>query len=512
MPAKRELTMRQMRQVLRLNANGMSAREIGRTVGVARSTVQDALRRAQAKGLTWPLPEALTDAVLEERLFARAGAPHGQRRRAEPDWAHLARELKRPGVTLMILWEEYRASHPDGYGYSRFCDLFREFERRLSPVMRQNHGAGEKVFVDYSGKRLAVTDPLTGDVRLAEIFVGVLGASSFTFAEATWTQQLPDFIGSHVRMFKVFGGTPRLVVPDNLKSAVHRASFFDPEINRSYGMMASHYEVGILPTRVRKPRDKAKVEAGVRIAQGYVLGRMRNRVFFSLSEANAAIAEAIQTLNAKVMRRIGVSRAHLFETIDRPALSALPAEDYAFAEWKIARVGIDYHVEAHGYFYSVPFALIGREVDLRITARTIEAFVSGVRVAAHERRHGGTVHGTDPTHMPKGHRRHATYSPERFRSWARQIGPNTEGLILAILSRRRHPEQGFRTCIGVLQKMRGLPAGRAEDAAARALDLNLFAYRDIAALIDKPVSASAKTTADAPIIAHGNLRGKSYFH
>jgi transposase len=512
MPAKRELTMRQMRQVLRLRASGMSAREIGRTVGVARSTVQDGLRRAQAKGLTWPLPETLTDAVLEERLFARSGSLQGQRRRAEPDWAHLARELKRPGVTLMILWEEYRAALPDGYGYSRFCDLFREFERRLSPVMRQQHNAGEKVFVDYSGKRLPITDPLTGEVRLAEIFVGVLGASSFTFAEATWSQQLPDFIGSHVRMFKAFCGAPRLIVPDNLKSAVNKASFFDPEINRSYGMMASHYEAGILPTRARKPRDKAKVEAGVRIAQGYILGRMRNRIFFSLAEANAAIADAIGMLNAKVMRRIGVSRAHLFETIEGPALCALPTEDYAFAEWKMARVGIDYHVEAHGYFYSVPFGLIGREVDLRITARTIEVFAGGVRVATHERRYRGSAHGTDPAHMPKSHRRYAAYSPERFRSWARHVGPNTEGLILAILSRRRHPEQGFRTCIGVLQKMRGVPVEQAEAAAARALDLNLFAYRDIAALIDKPVSAPAKATTDTPAISHRNLRGKSYFH
>ncbi len=297
MPAKRELTMRQMRHLLRLHSNGASAREICRTIGVARSTVQDAIKRAAAAGLCWPLPAELTDAVLEEQLFARAGVGAGKRLRPEPDWAALARELKRPGVNLQILWEEYREAHPAGYGYSRFCDLFREFERRLSPTMRQRHEPGEKVFVDYSGKKLPIVDPATGEIREAEIFVAVLGASNLTFSEATWTQQLPDWIGSHVRMFGFFGGVPKLIVPDNLKSGVNKASFYDPEINRSYGKMADHYGVGVLPARPYKPRDKAKVEAGVRFAQSYILGRLRNRTFFSLAEANAAIGEALARMN-----------------------------------------------------------------------------------------------------------------------------------------------------------------------------------------------------------------------
>ncbi|MGC0390200.1 transposase [Bradyrhizobium liaoningense] len=259
MPAKRELTMRQIRQMLRLARDGVSAREIGRTLGVARSTIQDNLKRASTAGLAWPLAGDLTDAVLEQRLFAHAGVRRGFRRRREPDWASLACELKRPGVNLMVLWEEYRAVHPEGYGYSRFCDLFREFDRRLSPTMRQDHPAGDKVFVDYSGKKIMIVDRETGVVRDAEIFVAVLGASNYTYAEATWTQTLPDWIEAHVRMFRFFGGVPRLVVPDNLKSGVHRASFYDPEINRSYGMMASHYGVGVLPARPRKPRDTPRV-------------------------------------------------------------------------------------------------------------------------------------------------------------------------------------------------------------------------------------------------------------
>ena len=249
MPAKRELSMRQLRHLLRLHHGGVSAREIGRRLGVARSTVQDNLKRAAAAGLAWPLADDVTDDALELRLFGRAGVETGQRRRIEPDWAALARELKRPGVTMMILWEEYREINQEGYGYSRFCDLLRGFERRLSPVMRQHHVAGEKAFVDYSGKRIAIVDPSSGEIHEAEIFVGVLGASNLTYAEATWTQQLPDWTGAHVRMFRFFGGVPKLLVPDNLKSGVNKASFYDPEINRTYGAMAAHYSVGILPAR-----------------------------------------------------------------------------------------------------------------------------------------------------------------------------------------------------------------------------------------------------------------------
>ena len=336
MPAKRELSMRQLRTLLRLRHDGVSAREIGRRLGVARSTIQDNLKRAAAAGLAWPLADDVTDDVLEQRLFGRAGVATGQRRRIEPDWAALARELKRPGVTMMILWEEYREINQDGYGYSRFCDLLRGFERRLTPVMRQHHVAGDKAFVDYSGKRIAIVDPTTGEIREAEIFVGVLGASNLTYAEATWTQALPDWTGAHVRMFRFFGGAPKLLVPDNLKSGVNKASFYDPEINRTYGAMAAHYSVGVLPARPRKPRDKAKVEAGVRFAQTYILGRLRAQTFFSLAECNEAIASVMQRMNERPMRHLGVSRRELFEKIERDALTPLPAEDWEFAEWRRA--------------------------------------------------------------------------------------------------------------------------------------------------------------------------------
>ena len=263
----------------------------------------------------------------------------------EPDWAALVREMKRQGVTLTVLWEEYNAAHAGGYGYSRFCELYREFEHRLSPTMRQHHVAGDKVFVDYSGKTVPIVDRLTGEIAPAQIFVAVLGASNYTYAETSWSQALPDWIGAHVRMFGFFQGGSRLVVPDNLNAGIHKPSFYDPEVNHTYARMAAHYEIGFLPARPRKPRDKAKVEAGVRFAQSYILGRLRHLTFFSLAECQTAVHEALTRINERPMRRLGVSRRALFEVIERPALQALPAAEYVYAEWRLARVGLDYHVE-----------------------------------------------------------------------------------------------------------------------------------------------------------------------
>ena len=513
MPAKRELSMRQLRHLLRLHHDGVSAREIGRRLGAARSTIQDNLKRATAVGLTWPLADDVTEDALEQRLFGRAGAATGMRRRSEPDWAALARELKRPGVTMMILWEEYRETHPDGYGYSRFCDLLRGFERRLTPVMRQHHVAGEKAFVDYSGKRIGGADPETGEIQEAEIFVGVLGASNLTYAEATWTQSLPDWTGAHVRMFRFFGGAPKLLVPDNLKSGVNKASFYDPEINRTYGALAAYYGVGVLPARPYEPRDKAKVEAGVRFAQTYILGRLRRLTFFSLAECNAAITLAMQRMNDRPMRKLGVSRRELFAKIERGALSALPVDDWEFAEWGRARVNLDYHIEVHGFLYSVPHALIRAEVDVRATARTVEVFHRGQRVAAHQRRYMGRKHGTTPEHMPSSHRRYAEWSPERFRRWAAKIGPNTEGLISAVLASRPHPEQGFRTCLGILRSYRSLDVARLEAVSARAVELGVLNCKGVAALLARNAeSAVGKDDHPSTLFDHANLRGPGYFH
>ena len=388
--------------------------------------------------------------------------------------------------------------------------------------MRQQHAAGHKAFVDYSGKLVPITDPVTGAVSTAEIFVAVsgeplgstLGASSLTYAEATWTQTLPDWIGAHVRMFRFWGAAPRLLVPDNLKSAIHKASFYDPEVNRSYGALASYYGVGILPARPRRPRDKAAVEAGVRVAQSYILGRLRNVTFFSLAECNAAITDAVERMNSREMRRLGMSRRQLFEAIERPVMRALPQDDFEYAEWHLARVGIDYHVEVQGFFYSVPHALIREQVDTRATQRTIEVFHRGKRVAAHVRRYGGPRHGTQAEHMPSAHRRYAEWTPERLQRDARGIGPATEALIIAVMARRPHPEQGFRTCLGILRLFRGLEASRVEAASNRAVEIGALSYASVASILKHRLDRTASSggpTDDAPLL-HDNIRGSGYYH
>ena len=314
-------------------------------------------------------------------------------------------------------------------------------------------------------------------------------------------------------MFRFWGVAPRLLVPDNLKSAVHKASFYDPEVNRSYGAMAAHYSVGILPARPYRPRDKAAVEAGVRFAQSYILGRLRNVTFFSLAECNAAIAVALERMNGREMRRLGMSRRQLFETVERPAMQALPRDEFEYAEWRLARVGIDYHVEVEGFFYSVPHALIREQVDTRATVRTIEVFHRGKRVAAHARRYGGPRHGTQPEHMPSAHRRYAEWTPERLQRDARGIGPATEALIIAVMARRPHPEQGFRTCLGILRLFRGLEATRVEAASNRAVEIGALSYASVASILKHRLDRTAPPqAADGTPLLHDNIRGSRYYH
>src|SRR6266550_4339450 len=384
MPAER-VSMRRIREILRLKYEaGATERAIARSIGVARSTVALTLERVAAAQLGWPLPVTLTDRVLEATLYASAGRPQGSLGKPEPDWTYVHRELRRPGVTRMLLWEEYRQAEPDGYGYSRWCELYRAWEGRLSPTMRQVHPAGERMFVDYAGQTIELVDGRSGEIRQAQI-VAVMGASSYTYAEASWTQTLPDWIGSHVRALTFMGGVPAQLVPDNPKVGVDRANWYEPGLNRTYLDLATHYRTAILPARPRKPRDKAKVEVGVLVVERWILARLRNRRFFSLAELNQAIGELVADLNARPMRRLGVSRRDLFLELDRPALKELPAEPYEYAEWRVRRVAPDYHIDIDGHYYSVPYRLIREQLDARITERTIELFCKGERVAVHLR-------------------------------------------------------------------------------------------------------------------------------
>ena len=397
--AFKRLSMRKIHRVLRLFFEaGLSIRAIARSIQASPSTVGEYIRRANTAGLSWPLPETLDEHALEGRLFPTA-AVSVRVERPIPDWARVHAERRRKGVTLALLWQEYKAEHPEGLQYSQFCERYRRWRARLDVVMRQSHRAGEKLFVDYAGHSVPVVERQTGELRNAQVFVAVLGASNYTFAEATWTQTLPDWCASHVRALSFLTGVPEIVVPDNLRSAITRPHRFEPDAHPTYTDLAEHYGFAIVPARVHRPRDKAKVEVAVQVVERWILAALRHRTFFSLAELNAAIAQRLEWLNARPFRKLPGSRRTAFESIDRPALRALPVEPYVFAEWKKVRVHVDYHIEFERHYYSVPHALVGRELHARFTAHTVELFHRGQRVASHVRSHLRGRHTTVAEHM-----------------------------------------------------------------------------------------------------------------
>jgi transposase len=512
MAATRHL-MRRLRDVLRLKFEaGLTHRAIAQACTVGLGTVSAFLARAQAAGLTWPLPEDLDDAALEARVFGRP-AGQGPRAQALPAWSAHHLQRKRPGVTLQLLWLEYRAADPTGYAYSHFCDRYRQWARVLKPSMRQIHRAGEKAFVDFSGTRPSLVDATTGESVPVELFVGVLGASGLIYAEATRSQALPCWVDAHVRMVEAWGGSPALWVPDNLKSGVTRANYYEPEINRTYAELAAHYGAIVLPARAAHPRDKPQVEVSVQIAQRWILAVLRHRAFFTLADLNAAIGICLDAINDRVMQRVGVSRRALFEQLDRPALRPLPSERYELATWKPCRVNIDYHVEIDHNGYSVPYQLIHAKVEARATATTLEVFFKGRRVAAHVRLSGRGGFATDVAHMPRSHRAHAEWTPSRLIGWAEQSGPATGRLVAGLLERRPHPEQGYRACLGLMRLGRVHGPARLDAACARAERLRSYRFRTVEHILvhqqdrlplDEPAPAR-------PALPHENLRGASYY-
>jgi len=504
--------MRKIKEVLRMKWScGISERRIAVSCGMARSTVADCIHRAEAAGLSWPLPEHMNDARLDALLYPPP-APSSVTRPV-PDWATIHQEMKRKGVTLFLLWQEYKAQSPDGFQYSRFSELYRIWRGKLNMSMRQTHLAGEKLFVDYAGPTIPIVDRTTGEEHQAQVFIAVLGASNYTFVEATMTQNLEDWTGSHVRAFKFFGGVPKVVVPDNLKSGVTTPCRYDPDINPSYAELARHYGVAVVPARVRKPKDKAKVEGGVLIVERWIMAALRNRTFFSLAEANAAIRELLTKLNNRPFQKLPGCRASQFEALDKPALNPLPTSVWEFCQWKQVRVGIDYHVEVDGYYYSVPYQLISQQLDTRVTAKTVECFHKGKRVAVHAISDGRS-HVTIPEHMPKSHRDYAQWSPERFVRWGRSIGEQTAIAANIIMSRRKHPQQGFRACMGLMSMGRKYGNDRLEAACNRAIITNCVSYKSIKSILKTGLDQQAlpETQTSQHIPDHGNIRGPEYFH
>jgi transposase len=505
--------MRKLRDILRLRYEaGLSHRAIAQACAVGLGTVVTYLQRATAAGLTWPLPDDLDDAALDARLFARP-AMASTRDRPLPDWPQLHQELKKPGVTLMLLWQEYRTPHPTGYAYSQFCERYRRWASALKPSMRQVHRAGEKLFVDFSGTRPTLVDPESGEVLLVELFVGVLGASGLIYAEATARQDLPSWIAAHVRMLEYYGGSPAIWVPDNLKSGVTSAHRYEPEINRTYAELARHYGAVVIPARVATPTDKPKVEVSVQIAQRWVLAALRHRTFFTLADLNAAIRDRIDAINDRPMKVVGVSRRTLWAQLDRPALRPLPTTRYELAEWKPCRVNIDYHVEVDHNFYSVSYQLVHARVEARFTIATVEIFFNGRRVAAHARVPGRGRFVTDVAHMPQAHRAHAEWTPSRLIAWAEQTGAATGRFVAGLLERRPHPEQGYRACLGLMRLGRLHGPDRLDAACQRAEQLRSYRYRTVEHILrhqqDRlPLDAPP---AARPLVMHDNLRGATYY-
>lgn len=508
--------MRKISEILRLKWGCELSRDaVARSCNISGSTVSEYLNRARIAGLSWPLPENIGEEELDRLLFPDSYRPQ-RVGRPMPDWNQVHADLSGKGVTLQLLWEEYREVEPEGYGYTQFCEHYKRWAGKLNPVLRLNHKAGEKCFVDYSGTKLHVVDRDTGEINDAELFVGVVGVGSLIYAEAHLSQTIPHWIGAHVRMFNAFGGVSQVLVPDNLKSGVKDPCFYEPDLNPSYLDFANHYGLAVIPARVRKPKDKAKVENGVLIALRWVIARLRNQTFFSMEELNEAIRKQVEAINNRKMRGVKKSRRELFEEIDKPALQPLPQPAYEFSILKHAKVGIDYHVQFDDHFYSVPFTLLKEPVMVRATERAVEILHKGKRVASHVRQYGcRNRYSTIPEHRPPSHRYFMEWSPERFARWSDRIGPHTRQFIEGRLASRQHPEQSFRQCLGILKLAEKYSPERLETACAKALAIGITSYKRIREMLQngvEKIDSGQQVLGFSPTATHINVRGTTYYH
>lgn len=513
MPAHR-LPMRRTREILRLRLGlGQSVRTAATSAQVSVSTVVDVEARARVAGIDWGQAATMDEAALEARLYAKGPRPADH---DAPDFAHIHREMKRKGVTLELLWHEYKQDRGErAYSYSRYCELYGQWRSSLDVVMRQSHRAGEKLFVDWAGQTLPITNPDTGEITEASVFVAALGASNFTYAEVLANQTSRSWIMGHIRAFEFLGGVPGVLVPDNLKTGVVKADFFEPSLHQAYVELAGYYGTTILPARVAKPRDKSKVENAVQQVERWVLAPLRNHRFFSVAEANAAVAERLAWLNDRPLSRLDGTRRSLFLELDRPALRPLPAKRMESCEWKVdAGVGIDHHVEFEHHFYSVPYQLIRKKVDVRATLMTVEVLHKGVRVASHRRssRRGGYT--TDNTHRPKAHQRYLEWTPERMVQWAAGIGEETSALVDHIMRTKPHPEQGYRSCLGVIGLARRYDKDRVEAACRRARAIGAATYTSVKSILASGLDSRPLPEPEQPslLLDHENVRGPGYYH
>ena len=510
--SRKRISMRKIKEVLRLKyETDLSYDEIGRSCSIGHTTVGEYLNRAKKAGLRWPLPEDMDDNLLEKLLYPRSKSKIPSR--PIPDWNYTHKELKKKSVTLFLLWEEYKETYPEGYEYSWFCNNYREWAGKIDVTMRFNHRAGEKLFVDYAGHTIPVIDKNTGEIKEAQIFVATMGASNYTYAEATWTQSLPDWISSHVRAFKFLGGVPEIIVPDNLKSGVNKSCKYEPDINPTYQEMASHYRCVVIPARVKKPKDKSKVETGVKIVEQWILARLRNIKFFNLADLNNTIRRLLVDLNSRPFQKLPGARQSMFEELDKPALKPLPSQPYTYAEWKKVKPGPDYHIEVKGFYFSVPHQLVKKQLEARITQNTVEIFYKGKRVASHIY-DPSKRHATLPEHMPEAHRKYAEWTPQRIINWAAKSGESTARTVKVIMEGRLHPQQGFRSCIGIISLGKEYTPERLEAACSRALAIGSPSYKSIRNILKKSLDRLPVQKEDprqTSFITHSNIRGSKYY-
>jgi transposase len=505
--------MRQIREVLRLHLQAkLSYAECARVLKVSKSTVGTMVLMARAAGIDWAAAQQLDDAELEGRLY-RPPVPRCSRQ-LEPDYAHIHQELKRPGVTLQLLWEEYSRSNALAYKYTSFCIKYRAWVAAQARSMRQVHVAGERAFIDYAGQTVPIIDADTGEICQAQIFVAALGASSYTFACATARQTTADWLGAVADAFEFFGGVPRLTVPDQTRALIARPDRYEPQANRTVEEFATHYGTAILPARPAHPRDKPKVEVAVLLVERWILARLRNRRFFSLVEVNATIATLLVELNNRPFKKLPGCRRSAFESLDRPALQPLPPTRFELCKWKSARVNIDYHIEYDERYYSVPHRFVRAEVDLRVTAATIEVFLRSQRIAAHPLAAKRWSYSTLPEHMPASHRAHREWSPGRLIAWGERIGAATAKVVRWQMETRPHPEQGYRACLGLLRLSRQYAHERLEAACARALSIGAPTFHSVSSILKNGLDRQPLPTIEvrASVPLHDNVRGPDYYH
>lgn len=512
--AGRRVKVRFIRQILTYRLDtGISAEQTARALKVSKGTVINTVKRFSQSGLPWPLPSDLSDSVLENRLYPPL---HGTdvADSALPSQSYIEQELAKKHVTLQCLYDEYTASTSTPISRASFYRYCRK-QRHPAPSMAVEHRGGDLVYVDYSGDGLFYTDARSGERHDVELFCCCWGLSSFSYAEATESQKKRDFTQSHVRGFRYFGVIPHGLVPDNLKSAVTRACPFDPVINPLYAQMGQHYGIAILPARVRKPKDKAKIESGVLHIQRFILARLRNRQFFSLAQVNAAIRELLDEFNDRPMKDYGYqSRRERFERLDRPHAQALPRDPFRITDVKHeVLVGKNYHVRYADRFYSVPFEYVGKRVTIRRSGGMVEIIYDNQQLARHLYSHRKFGYSTKAEHMPKAHQFVKGLTPGWLIAQAAEIGENTVAALSTIMRRSEHVQQGFNAALGVLRLAKAFTPQRLEAACSRCIHYNTVNYRSLKAVLSQnlekqplPGKERNSNSADTSTLVHENLR------